>query len=82
MSKRADTLLAEALGLPFEQRVMVASSLLASLDSEVADEHEIDRLWSVETERRATMLESGEARTFSRDEVFEGIAELRANRTA
>ncbi len=82
MSNHADTLLAEALGLPFEQRVMVASSLLASLDSEVTDEREIDRLWSIETERRAALLESGEARTFTRDEVLEGLAQLRATRLA
>lgn len=82
MSKQADTLLAEALGLPADERVMVASGLLASLDSEVADDDEIDRLWSIETERRAAMLEAGEARTFTRDEVLEGLAELRANRTA
>jgi hypothetical protein len=82
MSKQADTLLAEALGLPADERVMVAASLLASLDSDVVDDAEIDRLCSIETERRAAMLESGEARTFTRDEVLEGLAELRSNRTA
>jgi Putative addiction module component len=82
VSKQADTLLAEALGLPAEERVMVAASLLASPDSAVADDTEIDRLWSIETERRAAMLESGEARTFTRDEVLDGLAELRANRIA
>ncbi len=82
MSKQADTLLAEALGLPADERVKVASRLLASLDSEVTDDVEIDRLWVIETERRAAMLESGEARTFTRAEVLEGLAELRATRPA
>lgn len=82
MSKQADTLLAEALGLPADERIMVAAGLLASIDSDVADDLEIDRLWLIETERRAAMLESGEARTFTRDEVLEGLVELRANRTA
>ncbi len=43
---------------------MVASSLLASLDAEDAaevDEAEVDRLWSVETERRAQQLDAGDA---------------------
>lgn len=82
VSKLAETLLEEALALPADERVMLASGLLASLDSEVADDQEIERLWSIETERRAEMLESGDARTFTRDEVLAGLAELRANRTA
>jgi hypothetical protein len=82
MSKLAAKLLEDALGLPAHERVMVASGLLASLDSEVADDEEIERLWSIETERRAAMLESGEARRFTREEVVAGLAELRANRTA
>ena len=61
----------------------VAASLLASLDSDGTDDDaEIDRLWSIETDRRAAMLESGEGRTFTRDEVLEGLSELRANRNA
>ena len=82
MNKLAETLLEEALGLPANDRVMLASGLLASLDSETVDDDEIERLWSIETERRAAMLESGEARTFTRDEVLAGLAELRTNRTA
>lgn len=81
-SKLAEASLEEALGLPADERVMLASGLLASLDSEVADDDEIDRLWPIETERRAAMLESGEARTFTRDEILEGLVELRAKRTA
>lgn len=81
MSKQADTLLAAALGLPADERAMVASGLLASLDSEVADEDEIDRLWSIETERRAAMLDSGEARTVTWDEIVQKFAERRAKRT-
>jgi len=82
MNRLAETLLEAALGLPANERVMLASGLLASLDSETVDDDEIERLWSIETERRAAMLESGEARTFTRDEVLAGLAELRTNRTA
>jgi hypothetical protein len=49
MNKLAETLLEEALGLPADERVMLASGLLASLDSEAVDDDEIERLWSVET---------------------------------
>lgn len=80
VARPADTVLAEALELSADERVMVASSLLASLDDDVVDEDEVDRLWSVEIDRRAAMLESGEARTYSRDEVRAGLAELRADR--
>jgi putative addiction module component (TIGR02574 family) len=81
MARQADTVLAEALELSADERIMVASSLLASLDSDVIDETELDRRWSAEIDRRAALLESGEARTFSRDEVLAGLAELRAART-
>lgn len=57
----AETLLEQALTLPIEDRVLLASGLLASLDSESLDEAEVEWLWSAETERRATQLMSGEA---------------------
>ncbi|MGE0140517.1 MAG: addiction module protein [Ilumatobacteraceae bacterium] len=80
MAKTADALREEVLALPAQERARIASDLLASLDSETVDEDEIDRLWSAETQRRAAMLESGEARTFTRDEVETGLAELRSHR--
>ena len=61
MTDAAETLLEQALTLPVEDRALLASGLLASLDSESLDEAEVERLWSAETERRATQLESGEA---------------------
>ena len=61
MTNAAETLLEQALTLPAEDRVLLASGLLASLDSEALDEAEVERLWSAETERRATQLESGSA---------------------
>ena len=61
MTDAAETLLEQALTLPVEDRALLASGLLASLDSESLDEAEVERLWSAETEPRATQLESGEA---------------------
>lgn len=82
MSRPADLLLEEALALPADERAKVASSLLASLDDERAEEGEIDRLWSIETQRRAAMLESGEAGTVSWDEIQQRFTERRAQRGA
>lgn len=58
----------------------IASDLLASLDSEAVDEDTVDELWSVETQRRAAMLDAGEAGTLSWGEIeqrFVAMAERR-----
>lgn len=82
MAKTADDLREEVLALPAEERARIASDLLASLDSEAVDEEEIDQLWSAETQRRAAMLESGDAGTFSWDEIQQRFAQRRAQREA
>lgn len=80
MAKTADELRDQALALSTQDRARLASDLLASLDSDIVDAAEIDRLWSTETQRRAAMLESGEAGTVSWDEVQQRFAERRAHR--
>lgn len=82
MSVAAESVLEQALALTVAERAKVASELLASLDGDEFDEDEVDRLWSIETQRRTAMLEAGEARTFSRDEVRDGLDALRAQRSA
>lgn len=82
MAKTADDLRDEVLALPAQDRARIASDLLASLDDEHVDEAEIDRLWSIETERRAAMLDSGEASTLTWDEIQQRFAERRAQRSA
>lgn len=82
MSPAADVLLEQALALTPADRAKLASGILASLDDEPVDEAEVERLWSQETERRMALLASGEARTSSRDDVREGLAALRAERSA
>ena len=82
MAKTADDLRDEVLALSAHERARIASDLLASLDSEAVDEEEIDRLWSAETQRRAAMLDSGDADTLTWDEIQQRFAERRAQRSA
>ena len=77
VTNAAETLLGHALTLPMEDRALLASGLLASLDSEVLDEAEVERLWSAETERRATQLESGEAELVTWEHLLQRIDERR-----
>jgi putative addiction module component (TIGR02574 family) len=80
MAKTADDLRDEALALSTQDRARLASDLLASLDSDSVDAAEIDRVWSIETQRRAAMLDSGDAGTVSWDEVEQRFAERRTQR--
>lgn len=80
MAATADELRDQALTLSAQDRARLASDLLASLDSDVVDAEEVDRLWSIETQRRAAMLESGEAGTVSWDEIQQRFAERREHR--
>jgi putative addiction module component (TIGR02574 family) len=82
VAKTADDLREEVLALPTQERARIASELLASLDSEPVDEHEIDELWSTETRRRAAMLDTGEASTLSWGEIERRFVERRAQRDA
>ncbi len=82
MAKTADNLREEVLALPTQERARIASDLLASLDSEAVDEDKIDQLWSAETQRRAAMLDSGDAGTLTWDEIQQRFAERRAQRSA
>jgi putative addiction module component (TIGR02574 family) len=77
VTNAAEALLEQALTLPIEDRALLASGLLASLDSESLDEAEVDRLWSAETERRARQLESGEAKLVTWERLLERINERR-----
>lgn len=82
MAKTADDLREEVLALPTQERARIASELLASLDSETVDESAIDELWSAETQRRAAMLDAGDARTLTWGEIEQRFANRRAQRDA
>jgi hypothetical protein len=74
----AETLLEQALTLPVEDRALLASGMLASLDSDSVEQAEVDRLWSTETERRATLLASREAELVTWEHLVSRIDERRA----
>jgi len=61
---------------------MRPSTVVASRRPEAVDENEIDGLWSAETQRRASMLESGDAGTLTWDDIQQRFAERRAQRGA
>ena len=58
--------------------MLLASGLLAGIDSEVLDEAEVERLWSAETERRAAQLESGDAELVTWEHLVQRIDERRS----
>ncbi len=60
-------LIAEAISLPVEERVLVADSILRSLNAPQAD---IDRRWTVVAQRRLQELRSGKVKPVPGDEVF------------
>ncbi len=78
MTAAAETLLQQALTVPVEDRALLASGLLASLDSNSVDDVEVDRLWSTETQRRETLLDSGEAGLVTWEHLVARIDERRA----
>ncbi len=82
MAKTADDLREEVLALPAQERARIASDLLASLDSEAVDNEEIDQLRSAETQRRAAMLESGDAGTLTWEDIQQRFADRRAQHSA
>jgi len=78
----AEGLLEKALQLSAADRALLAADLLASLDAESADEASVDRSWSGETDRRARMLDAGEARLVTWDHLVERIAGSRSPRSS
>ena len=60
-------LIAEAVLLPVEERVLVVDSLLRSLDT---PESETDTKWAAVAKQRIQQLRSGEIATISAAEVF------------
>ena len=79
MTAATETLLEQALTLPVEERALLASGLLASLDSDALTGAEVESLWSDETTRRAVQLDSGEAEFASWDRLLERIDDRRSS---
>lgn len=78
MTNAAEALLRQALRLPVEDRALLVSRLLESLDEDAADDASIEKLWSSEAERRARTLESGEAMPMGWDHVTARVDEGRS----
>lgn len=78
MTNAAETLLAEALQLPASDRASLAAGLLASLDGDDTDVAAVDAAWSQETDRRARMLENGDASLVTWSHLTERIAGQRS----
>ncbi|WP_232215177.1 addiction module protein [Methylovulum miyakonense] len=57
----------EVLHLPIEERARLAEKLLSSLDA--LSEQEIEKLWLVEAQRRASEIDNGTVRLVSAEEV-------------
>lgn len=60
----------EAISLPLEMRAQLVEKLLTSLNS---SQHEIDKLWAKEAEKRVEEIASGKVKTISGEKVFERI---------
>ncbi len=61
----------EALGLPANEKALLAEQLLASLD--LSSSKSIDEMWARESENRIDAYERGEIRAIPAKEVFEKI---------
>ena len=61
----------EALGLPANEKALLAEQLLASID--LSSSKSIDEMWALESENRIDAYERGEIIAISAKEVFEKI---------
>ena len=73
MTKRAETLLRDALDLDESERAEMAAALLESLEPPV-DESEIEQAWREEVRRRIAAADAGQAELIPwedvRDQLF------------
>ncbi len=67
MSRSTADLLDSALRLPREDRALLASELIASLDG--APEAGVEEAWDAEVAQRVAQVDSGKARLVSWDDV-------------
>ena len=59
MTKPAEKVLSEALGLGARERAEIAAKLIASLDD--APDEDVEAAWAAEVERRVEAVEAGRA---------------------
>ena len=68
MTVRTKHIFEEALGLPANEKALLAEQLLASLD--LSSSKSIDEMWARESENRIDAYEQGEIKAISSKEVF------------
>ena len=68
MSKTLETLAAEAIDLPSDQRFALAHRILASVEPERSQE--VDAAWDAEIRERIQRLDRGDARLVPASEAF------------
>jgi len=68
MPHKLETLEAQLLRLPGEERARLARTLLLSLDEE--SDEETERIWAAEAERRFQEIQRGEVTPIPSEEVF------------
>ena len=71
MIQSTDEILAAALALPAEARIMVAEQLLDSVGP--VNQTDVDAEWVTEAQRRLRELNEGKAQTVSAEEVFRSL---------
>jgi putative addiction module component (TIGR02574 family) len=67
---KTNELIDEAMSLPVELRAQLIDKLLKSLNPSQA---EIDKLWSLEAEKRVADIDSGKVQLIPGEEVFKKI---------
>jgi putative addiction module component (TIGR02574 family) len=67
MTKLAEKLFQDAMGLPVTERAVLIQELMSSLDR---PDKEVDELWAQEAEDRLRAFRTGELGAISADEVF------------
>jgi putative addiction module component (TIGR02574 family) len=67
MTKLAEKLFQDAMGLPVTERAVLIQELMSSLDR---PDKEVDELWAQEAEDRLRAFRAGELGAISADEVF------------
>jgi putative addiction module component (TIGR02574 family) len=73
MSTQAEQILQSALGLPADERVDIAESLMLSVDEEKGAE--IDAAWAAEIKRRIESIDKGEVQLIPWDEALRSMRE-------
>lgn len=71
MTASFDTVLQDALMLPLEERSLIASRLIESVDD--VDDFDLSPAWNAEIDRRMESIKNGTAKLIPHDEVMASV---------